>query len=223
MAIFDLLKHSGPIAMVVLFILLAFSLVSWAIILFKWWSLRRAERASQKFTDLFWKIRKFDEVAERAKKLDDSPLTHVFLSGYEELSRITKDEKHKDNPTSMTAHGIENVEHALRRATSQEMTELERMVPFLATVGSTSPFIGLFGTVVGIMNSMQQMGAQGSASLSTVAPGIAEALVATAAGLLAAIPAVIAYNYFAVRLRNMGNDMDTFSSDFLNVVRRYFT
>lgn len=220
MGITELIMHSGPIGLVVLLLLLGFSLVSWAIIFYKWWSLRKAQKASANFIDLFWKVRRFDEVFERSKRLEDSPLSRVFQSGYQEWMKVSKTEN-SESANSVSTHGVENVEHALRRASTSEMNELEKMVPFLATVGSTSPFIGLFGTVVGIMNSFHEIGSQGSASLATVAPGIAEALVATAAGLLAAIPAVMAYNYFSVRLRSIGSEMDTFSSDFLTVVKRY--
>lgn len=220
MGITELITHSGPIGLVVLLLLLGFSLVSWAIIFYKWWSLRKAQKASANFIDLFWKVRRFDEVFERSKRLEDSPLSRVFQSGYQEWMKVNKTEN-AESASSVSTHGVENVEHALRRASTSEMNELEKMVPFLATVGSTSPFIGLFGTVVGIMNSFHEIGSQGSASLATVAPGIAEALVATAAGLLAAIPAVMAYNYFSVRLRSIGSEMDTFSSDFLTVVKRY--
>lgn len=220
MGITELIMHSGPIGLVVLLLLLGFSLVSWAIIFYKWWSLRKAQKASANFIDLFWKVRRFDEVFERSKRLEDSPLSRVFQSGYQEWMKVNKTEN-AESASSISTHGVENVEHALRRASTSEMNELEKMVPFLATVGSTSPFIGLFGTVVGIMNSFHEIGSQGSASLATVAPGIAEALVATAAGLLAAIPAVMAYNYFSVRLRSIGSEMDTFSSDFLTVVKRY--
>jgi biopolymer transport protein TolQ len=214
------IMSSGPVALFVLMLLLAFSVVSWAIIIIKYVSLRRAERASVEFTDVFWKLRRFDEVFDASRRFGKSPLAKVFRKGYQELAQIKKDEKQKDS-SEMAAGGIENVEHALRRAYLAEMTDLERLIPFLATVGSTSPFIGLFGTVVGIMNSFHEIGTTGSASLATVAPGIAEALIATAAGLLAAIPAVIAYNYFSVRVRVLSTEMDSFSSDFLNIVRRH--
>jgi biopolymer transport protein TolQ len=214
------IMSSGPVALFVLMLLLAFSVVSWAIIIIKYVSLRRAERASVEFTDVFWKLRRFDEVFDASRRFGKSPLAKVFRKGYQELAQIKKDEKQKDS-SEMAAGGIENVEHALRRAYLAEMTDLERLIPFLATVGSTSPFIGLFGTVVGIMNSFHEIGTKGSASLATVAPGIAEALIATAAGLLAAIPAVIAYNYFSVRVRVLSTEMDSFSSDFLNIVRRH--
>jgi biopolymer transport protein TolQ len=172
------------------------------------------------FTELFWKLRRFDEVFEISKKYGKSPVAQIFQRGYQELSHVKKSET-TSSDVQFSASGIENVEHAMRRACQSEMADLEQLVPFLATVGSTSPFIGLFGTVVGIMNSFAEIGAKGSANLATVAPGIAEALVATAAGLLAAIPAVMAYNYFSTRIRALAVDMENFSSDFLSIVRRH--
>lgn len=204
------ITHSSPIALCVLAMLLLFSIVSWAIVIVKYFSLRRAEKTSSEFADLFWKLRRLDDVSQASVRLRESPLAKIFQRGYQELIHARKEDQ-----------GLESVEHALRKASLAEMKDLESLVPFLATVGSTSPFIGLFGTVVGIMSSFHDIGVQGSASLATVAPGIAEALVATAAGLLAAIPAVIAYNYFAVRLRSFGSEMESFSSDFLNVAKRH--
>lgn len=200
---FSWISQSSPIALGVLGVLLLFSVISWSIILLKLFTLRKASRSSVEFTDLFWKIRRLDQVFEESRRFDKSPLAQVFRKGYQELR--------SDDLT---------LEHTLRKASMTEMRELESQISFLATVGSTSPFIGLFGTVVGIMSSFEQIGSRGSASLATVAPGIAEALVATAAGLLAAIPAVIAYNYFSNRIRMMALEIETFSSDFLNIARR---
>lgn len=197
------MSQASPIALGVLGILLLFSMISWSIILLKFFTLRKASNSSAEFTDLFWKIRRLDQVFEESRRFDKSPIARVFRKGYQELK--------------IDDFGLE---HALRKASMTEVKELESQISFLATVGSTSPFIGLFGTVVGIMTSFDQIGAKGSASLSTVAPGIAEALVATAAGLLAAIPAVIAYNYFSNRIRMMALDIETFSNDFLNLARR---
>ncbi|MES2504134.1 MAG: MotA/TolQ/ExbB proton channel family protein [Myxococcota bacterium] len=198
---FSWISQSSWIALSVLAILLVFSLVSWSIILLKVFSLRKASKRSAEFTDMFWKVRHLDQVFEESRRFDQSPLAQVFRKGYLEKDDIA-------------------LEHTLRKASMAEMAELESMIPFLATVGSTSPFIGLFGTVVGIMAAFQEIGAKGSASLATVAPGIAEALIATAAGLIAAIPAVIAYNYFSNRIRGFASEIDTFSNDFLNIVRR---
>ena len=146
-----------------------------------------------------------------------SPVAQVFRSGYVELARLKKRSGDDD-----LGGGIENVERALRRSANAESTAMESMTAFLATVGSTAPFIGLFGTVWGIMKAFQDIGRMGSANLATVAPGISEALIATAAGLAAAIPAVIAYNFFLARIRVLEGEMEAFSSDFLNIVKRHF-
>lgn len=217
---FAWISQSGPVAWVVLGVLLLFSIVSWAIIIHKWRLLSKATKSSAEFTDLFWKLRRFDEVFEISKRYPGSPLAQVFQKGYHELAQVKKNQGATAD-VEFSANGIENVEHALRRSCQQEMAALEQMVPFLATVGSTSPFIGLFGTVVGIINAFTEIGAKGNARLETVAPGIAEALFVTAAGLLAAIPAVMAYNYFSTRIRAMSGEMESFSGDFLNIVRRY--
>ncbi|MBL4818041.1 MAG: protein TolQ [Deltaproteobacteria bacterium] len=204
------ISQAGPIAFLVLGVLGLFSVVSWTIILFKYFALKKAHNTSAEFTDSFWKIKHLDQVYEESRRFEKSPLAQVFRQGYRELVNSSKDKSHDELA----------FQHILRKASQSEMAELESMVPFLATVGSTSPFIGLFGTVVGIMNSFQEIGLRGSASLATVAPGIAEALVATAAGLVAAIPAVIAYNYFSNRIRSMAACIDTFSNDFIHVVRK---
>jgi len=221
MSFWELITHSGPLVFAVLVLLVVFSLVSWAIIFVKWLNLRQAVSESLTFLDTFWQSKRLDDIYQRAENMVACPIAQVFRQGYQELLKVKRREKNQE-AGAMQLGGIENVERALRRAMSAEMTELERLIPFLATVGSTSPFIGLFGTVVGIMKSFQQIGVKGSANLATVAPGIAEALIATAAGLLAAIPAVIAYNTFSQRIRVLGAEMDNFSSDFMNIVRRHF-
>ena len=221
LSFWDLATHSGPLALAVLILLVIFSLVSWAIIFVKWMNLRQAVKESLTFLDTFWQSKRLDDIYQRAEAMVSCPIAQVFRQGYQELLKVKRREKSQE-AGAMQLGGIENIERALRRAMTAEMTELEKLVPFLATVGSTSPFIGLFGTVVGIMKSFQEIGAKGSANLATVAPGIAEALIATAAGLLAAIPAVIAYNLFTQRIRVLGAEMDNFSSDFMNIVRRHF-
>lgn len=212
MDFYNELLQSGPTALLILAILLTFSVVSWAIIFVKYRSLKAAERGSANFVDLFWRIKKFDDVFERSRRYQSSPAALLFQRGYEELKNSDKSLNQSDV--------FDGVEHTLKRAIAKENANLEKMVPFLATVGSTSPFIGLFGTVIGIMNSFRDIGASGNASLATVAPGIAEALIATAAGLLAAIPAVIAYNYFSVRIRSVSEEMNNFASDFMRVAKR---
>jgi biopolymer transport protein TolQ len=204
-----------------LLLLVVFSIVSWVIIFMKAAALRTAHRSSSLFLEHFWQSKRLDEIFARTEESDPSPLAAVFRAGYQELVKVKQREQGQADKRDQIG-GVENVERALRRAGIAEMTELERLVPFLATVGSTSPFIGLFGTVVGIMKSFGEIGAKGSANLATVAPGISEALIATAAGLLAAIPAVMGYNYFTSRMKVLGAEMDNFSSDFMNIVRRHF-
>ncbi len=217
----DVMFHSGPTGFAVLLLLIAFSVVSWGIILVKAMAIRTAQKSSVEFLELFWQSKRLDEIFNKSEQLGTSPIAQVFRAGYQELVKVKQREQAKEKD-AMSFGGVENVERALRRAATAEMTELERLVPFLATVGSTSPFIGLFGTVIGIMKSFGQIGAQGSANLATVAPGISEALIATAAGLMAAIPAVIAYNAFGTRMKVLSAEMDNFSSDFMNIVRRHF-
>jgi biopolymer transport protein TolQ len=222
-SIWATVTHSGPLAFAVLILLVVFSVISWGIILVKYLAIRQAQRTSGMFLETFWQSKRLDEIFQKSEELSTSPLAQVFRAGYQELVKVKqREQKEKGDADKMSFGGVENVERALRRAATTEMTELERLVPFLATVGSTSPFIGLFGTVIGIMKSFAEIGAKGSANLATVAPGIAEALIATAAGLLAAIPAVIAFNYFGSRIKVLGAEMENFSNDFMNIVRRHF-
>jgi biopolymer transport protein TolQ len=220
---FETITHSGPLAFFVLLLLVAFSIGSWAIIVVKFMALRAAQKGSAEFLEHFWQSKRLDEIFTRTEQMPASPLAQVFRAGYQELVKVKQREAAAaEKGKVQIGDGVENVERALRRAALAEMTELERLVPLLATVGSTSPFIGLFGTVIGIMKSFAEIGAAGSANLATVAPGISEALIATAAGLLAAIPAVIAFNAFNSRIKVLGSEMESFSSDFMNIVRRHF-
>ena len=171
--------------------------------------------------DFFWKSKRFDAIASQVDRFTASPLTVLFNEGYGELGKFMEGSGTADTSILSTdLGGIENVSRALRRATNSEITRLEKYTTFLATTGSTSPFIGLFGTVWGIMTAFQGIGKTGSASLAVVAPGIAEALIATAIGLVAAIPAVMAYNHFHHKIRVLIKDMDSFSTEFLNIVQR---
>ncbi|MBM4281899.1 MAG: protein TolQ [Deltaproteobacteria bacterium] len=220
---FDILTHGGPLGIAVLLLLVGFSVASWAIIVVKFMALRAAQTTSVEFLEHFWQSKRLDEIFTRTDQMPASPVAQVFRAGYQELVKVKQREAAQaEKGRDQIGGGIENVERALRRAALAELTEMERLVSFLATVGSTSPFIGLFGTVVGIMKSFGEIGAKGSANLATVAPGISEALVATAAGLLAAIPAVIAFNVFTNRIKILGSEMESFSSDFMNIVRRHF-
>jgi biopolymer transport protein TolQ len=227
--IVDLIAHASPLVKVVLLILLLFSAISWGIILYKTWVYRRAERQTSTFLGVFRKSSKFSEVQAVCPSLTDSPLVGLFQSGYAELNAqlragSTPDATKPPAPAGRpTLKSLEAVDRALLRATTVEMTKLEHRVPFLATTASITPFIGLFGTVWGIMSSFRSIGAAGSSSLAVVAPGIAEALVATAAGLFAAIPAVYFYNHFTNRVKYFGSEMDDFSLEFLNISERNFT
>ena len=217
-----LLTGAGIVVKLVLILLVLFSVVSWAIILFKLFQVHRANSESVRFMDFFWKSKRFDTIASQVDRFPNSPLTVLFNEGYGELKKVVDGPGANDgsNILSTDLGGVENVSRALRRATNSEITRLEKYLTFLATTGSTSPFIGLFGTVWGIMTAFEGIGRTGSASLAVVAPGIAEALVATAIGLVAAIPAVMAYNHFQHKIRVLINEMDSFSTEFLNIVQR---
>lgn len=221
-SLLDLVTQSFPgIVFWVLMLLLVFSLACWYIIGYKLFVLRRAKANDQAFLETFWRSRRLDEVYRVAKEITGSPTAKVFTAGYVELSKIQSDKSSQGDAMHDRLGDLESVERAMRRAQTEEVTRLERMVAFLATTGSAAPFVGLFGTVWGIMTSFRHITASGSASLTVVAPGIAEALIATAIGLVAAIPAVIAYNLFVQRIKVLSAEMETFSSDFLNIVKRH--
>jgi biopolymer transport protein TolQ len=219
-----IITGAGLVVKLVLLLLLSFSVISWTIILFKFFQVQRAKSESERFMDFFWKSKRFDAIASQVDRFINSPLTVLFNEGYSELKKVVdSDSKSDGSGFSTDLGGIENVSRALRRATNSEITRLEKYLTFLATTGSTSPFIGLFGTVWGIMTAFEGIGKTGSASLAVVAPGIAEALIATAIGLVAAIPAVMAYNHFQHKIRVLINEMDSFSTEFLNIVQRNIT
>ena len=224
---FKLLTQGGIIAEAVLVLLLIFSAVSWAVILYKFWQYSRAGRHTSSFIDVFRKSSKFSEVQAVCRSLPDSPLVGLFQAGYAELNLQLRGGNPETKPAAGAARptlkSLDAVDRALLRATTVEMTKLERRVPFLATTASITPFIGLFGTVWGIMDSFQRIGVAGSSSLAVVAPGIAHALIATAAGLFAAIPAVYFYNHFTNRVKHFSAEMDDFSLEFLNIAERNFT
>jgi len=222
----EMIGNAGPMVRFVLLLLLFFSITSWAIILKKYFYIRKAFRESIIFTDYFWKSRDLSDAFNHAKKLKNTPIARIFRIGYMELRKLNQSggpmlsSETERGSLSSRFTGIENVKRTLRRAIDTEITRITQMVPFLATTGSTTPFIGLFGTVWGIMNSFHGIGLRGSASLAVVAPGISEALVATAAGLAAAIPAVIAFNYFMQKIRIIETELQSFSADFLNIIER---
>ena len=216
---------SGPVVQLVLYILVLFSVLSWGIIFYKARQVRVARRQSQRFTDLFWDTKNLTTIHTASQELKLSPVAQVFRAGYQELVRLTR-AKRQSNPgeAGLTTDlgGIDNVERAMKRAANQEITRLERALTFLATTASATPFIGLFGTVWGIMTAFRGLSVTQSSSIQAVAPGIAEALIATATGLVAAIPAVIAYNHFARQIRVLSAEMENFSSEFLNIAERHF-
>jgi biopolymer transport protein TolQ len=215
---------TGLVVKIVLIILLYFSVVSWTIIFFKVLQVYRANSDSERFLEFFWKTKQFDLIYAQLDRFVNSPLTILFNEGYDELKKLTEKGDHPDEPSGISTDlgGIDNITRALRRATTSEITRLEKYLTFLATTGSTAPFIGLFGTVWGIMTAFKGIGETGSASLSVVAPGIAEALIATAIGLVAAIPAVMGYNHFQNKIKVLIAEMDSFSTEFLNIVQRTF-
>jgi biopolymer transport protein TolQ len=218
----EIITHAGPVVMGVLCLLILASVVSWAIILKKWLHLRRAQDESVKFLETFWQSKRLDAIYQAAESLAASPISQVFRAGYVELSKVTTKKRDSDDAMSEQLGGIENVERALKRAAASEVTHLEATVPFLGTTASAAPFVGLFGTVWGIMRAFNDIYQMGNANLATVAKPISEALIATAFGLAAAIPAVVAYNYFVSRIRVLDSEMTNFSNDFLNIVRRHF-
>ena len=212
MNMWEMVSRAKPIPMAVLFFLLFFSLLSWAIIFAKWNSFRQARTANLHFIRAFRKAAGLDAVAVVAEQFRSSPLVAVFDFGFEEVDRQIKAYRKLRNPVAL--------ERSLQIGVSEELAKLERGLNWLATTATVGPFMGLFGTVWGIIDSFQALGLAGSASLRAVAPGISEALIATAMGLGAAIPAAIAYNYFGHVIKEMGARMEDFSLEFMNVAER---
>ena len=229
-SLLSMILDAGAMVQFVLLLLLFFSIVSWAIILMKFKVLKKVKKENDTFLEAYMKGNKLSEIFPESKKFQYSTIAEVFRSGYTELIKVTKvireslTGKAADSADgiSVEMNSIDNIERALNRARDSESTKLESTLGFLATTGSASPFIGLFGTVWGIMDTFKGIGARGSATLAIVAPGISEALIATAAGLAAAIPAVIFYNYYINRVKTMTQEMDNFSSELLNIIERYY-
>jgi biopolymer transport protein TolQ len=231
-SIVGLLARSSAATKIVLLVLALFSIVSWSIILYKQWMFGRAARQSSSFIEVFRRSNKFSEVQAVCQSLRESPLVGLFQAGYAELTAQLRQTAPADpgapsNPhppaSRPTLKSLSAVDRALLRASVVEVNKLERRIPFLATTASIAPFIGLFGTVWGIMAAFQGIGQTGSTNLGVVAPGIAEALVATAAGLFAAIPAVYFYNSLTQRVKLFASEMDDFAMEFLNIAERNFT
>ena len=226
--IIRLIQHASLPSQVVFVVLMLFSVLSWAVILLKFLSFRNIDRQSKTFLDVFRRSTKFSEVQAVCGSLGGSPLVGMFQAGYAELnSQLRQPSAAPGSPGAApprpTLKSIGALDRALLRASSAEVNKLETRVPFLATTASITPFIGLFGTVWGIIAAFTEIGAQGSTDLSVVAPGIAEALVATAVGLFAAIPALYFYNHFTTRVKIAASEMDDFAMEFLNISERNFS
>lgn len=221
--LFAMATGSGPVVQGVLYLLVFFSVASWGVILYKARQIHTARRASDRFIESFWETKNLTTIHAASQEMGQSPVAQVFRAGYQELVRLTRAKRQaEDAQLSTDLGGIANVERAMRRAASQELTELERALTFLATTASATPFIGLFGTVWGIMHAFLGMTAAQTSTVQAVAPGIAEALIATATGLFAAIPAVVGYNHFSRQIRVLSAEMDNFGFEFLNIAERHF-
>jgi biopolymer transport protein TolQ len=220
MNIIKLLSDATLVVKAILLILLFFSVFSWTIIIFKRRTLRIAAAQSKKFTEVFKKSRNLTEVQEASKTYPGSPLASIFQAGFKEMAYLAKQQTAAAAWTNGSR--LENLGRALTKASNAEVAKMEKMMGFLATTGSVTPFIGLFGTVWGIMDSFIRIGSTKSASLAIVAPGIAEALIATAVGLFAAIPAVIAYNAFLHTIKDRITDMEDFSLELLSIAERLY-
>lgn len=228
----SLVLRASPLSQGVLLILLLFSAASWGIVLYKTWQFQRARRQTSSFLDIFRRSSKFSEVQAVCRNLADSPLVGMFQAGYAELTAQLKappaagaatEARPAATPARPTLKSLDALDRALLRSAGAEVSRLEKRLIFLASTASVAPYIGLFGTVLGIINSFTSIAAEGSTSLSVVAPGIAEALIATAVGLFAAIPAVYFYNHFADQVKQFATTMDDFSMEFLTIAERNFT
>jgi biopolymer transport protein TolQ len=232
-SIVEIIADSSWVNKGVLALLAIFSIVSWSIIFYKTWTFRRSARQTSSFLDVFRRSNKFSEVQAVCRSLGDSPLVGLFQAGYAELTAQLRQTTPNGDPgptgnprpaaARPTLRSVTALDRALMRASVLEVNKLENRIPFLATTASITPFIGLFGTVVGIMLSFETIGQMGSASLAVVGPGIAEALIATAAGLAAAIPAAYFYNHLTNRVKVFASEMDDFAMEFLNIAERNFT
>jgi biopolymer transport protein TolQ len=215
--------NAGLVVKFVMLLLVVFSIGSWYIIFTKFILFRKVRQESDDFLETFWKSKNLAEAAKSAQKTPLSPEAQIFITGFSELQKISKSKAaiaEGCDTFEMRLAGMDNLKRALEKAATIEADRLNSSLNFLATTGSATPFIGLFGTVWGIMSSFQEIGQKGGASLAVVAPGISEALVATAAGLAVAIPSVIFYNHFTSQINAFENDMQRFATDLLNLVER---
>jgi biopolymer transport protein TolQ len=227
-SVLELVQRTGPVNQTVLALLAVLSVISWAIIIQKALAYRTASQHTRAFLDAFRKSSKFSEVQAVCPSIPSSPLVGVFQAGYAEINaqlRLTSPAQNQPGASAArpTLKSLAAVDRALLRASAVEVNKLEKKVTFLATIASAAPFIGLFGTVWGILDAFQKISATGATNLSIIGPGISEALVATAAGLFAAIPAVFFYNHFTTTTKALAGEMDDFSLEFLNIAERNFT
>ncbi len=225
LSITDMVLNAGPVGKLVMLTLFIFSLLSWTVVIMKARLFKKVRLDSEDFVETFWNSTNLSEAYNTASEFEYAPQAEVFIAGFGELEKINKIRNRKNDARApetldMQLATMDNLKRAVRKAASQKLNQLGSSLPFLATTGSATPFIGLFGTVWGIMASFHDIGQRGSASLAVVAPGISEALVATAAGLAVAIPAVIFYNYFSNKLDEIDGEVSNFSTDFLNLVER---
>jgi biopolymer transport protein TolQ len=218
-SLFEMITSSGPVVQLVLYSLVILSIACWTITIQKILQFNKASKDTDAFTNLFWDTKNFARIDDGSRRLTASPLTRVFASGYRELISTFQENEKSGRKSDVD---FELIERALRRAEIEESARLEKGVTFLATTASAAPFIGLFGTVWGIMNAFHGLGDAKSSTLQAVAPGISEALVATAVGLAAAIPAAIAFNFFTVTIKRFRQSMSGFSSEFINVAKKSF-
>ena len=225
LGVMELVLGTGPVVSAVLWMLVAFSVGSWGIIVYKLIQISRARRESERFASIFWESKNLAAIHTASINLNRSPVAQVFRAGYQELLQLTRAKRQAvgaEGGFSTDLGGVDNVTRAMKRQANVELTKLETGTTFLATTGSSCPFIGLFGTVWGIMTAFLGLSAAHTSSIQAVAPGIAEALITTAVGLVAAIPAQMFYNYFVARVRVLATEMDNFTSEFLNIAERHF-
>jgi biopolymer transport protein TolQ len=225
MSVADLMIGTGPVVQLVLLTLAGFSVGSWGIILYKLVQISRARRESDRFIAIFWESKNLAAIHTASVGLKSSPVAQVFRAGYQELLQLTRAKRQAvgaESSFSTDLGGIENVTRAMKRQTNVEAAKLEKGLTFLATTASTSPFVGLFGTVWGVMTAFMGLSAAHTSNIQAVAPGIAEALITTAFGIVVAVPAQVFYNHLATRARELATEMDNFTSEFLNIAERHF-
>jgi biopolymer transport protein TolQ len=225
--VLDGVLNAGPMVQLLLLLMISLSVISWAIIFMKYRQYKVLREANAKFIDKFWHTNNLESLFKTMSEHGDSGLGRVFKAAYMELQRLADaasggNKNQGNESTQIKLYGLDNLERAIRKAVDTEIGFAEGRLNFLATTGSTAPFVGLLGTVIGIMTSFSHIAASGSASLAVVAPGISEALFSTAMGLFAALPAVAAYNYYVSQVRKFEMDLNNFGSDFLNIAKRNF-